>query len=128
VWDSFIYQMQIASPSPEMKVRKEMNLWTDHRIHQQPLPPKLSVANLKVCPLCDSLNARSNNACFVCGWQGQFIHDRHQVHLSLVLLMEQCPELSDGIRTATRRPTLWVQVVTFLRDKFTRHRKLDLWA
>jgi hypothetical protein len=111
-----------------MKVRNQMNLWTDSRSQQQALPPKLSVANLKVCPLCDSLNARSNPSCFVCGWQGQFIHDRHQVHLSLVLLMEQCPELNEELNAKSHRPSLLAQVIRFFGRMFARRRKLDLLA
>ena len=105
-----------------------MNLWTDNRSAQYALPPKLSVANLKVCPLCDSLNARNNPSCFVCGWRGEFIHDSHQVHLSLVLLLEQCPELADAAWEQQPRPSLLAQMVAFFRFKILRRPRLDLRA
>lgn len=105
-----------------------MKLWSERGTTKQPLPAKLAVANLKICPLCDSLNARKNNACFVCGWHGDFIHDEHRVHLSLVLLLEQCPELSEGVRLAPPKATVLARIWSFFVRRLHRHQPLDLWA
>lgn len=105
-----------------------MKLWTDRGTTKAPLPPKLAVANLKICPLCDSLNARRNNTCFVCGWRGEFIHDEHRVHLSLVLLLEQCPELAEGVRLAPPKRSLLTRIAAFFAQRVKRHKPLDLWA
>ena len=105
-----------------------MKLWTEKRMIKPPLPPKLAVASLKLCPLCDSLNARRNPTCFVCGWQGEFIHDAHRVHLSLVLLLEQCPELSEGVRLAPPKRPLLSRMRSFLLERFRKRKPLDLWA
>lgn len=104
-----------------------MKLWTD-RGTKHPLPPKLAVANLKLCPLCDSLNARKNSTCFVCGWHGDFIHDEHRVHLSLVLLLEQCPELAEGVRLAPPKVSFLNRMWAFLAGRVRRRQPLDLWA
>jgi len=105
-----------------------MKLWTEKRMIKPPLPPKLAVASLKLCPLCDSLNARRNPTCFVCGWQGEFIHDAHRVHLSLVLLLEQCPELSEGVRLAPPKRPLLSRMRSFLLERVRKRKPLDLWA
>ena len=105
-----------------------MKLWTEKGMTKPPLPPKLAVASLKLCPLCDSLNARRNQTCFVCGWQGEFIHDSHRVHLSLVLLLEQCPELSEGVRLAAPKLPLLSRIIAYVKQRFQKRQPLDLWA
>ena len=120
--------MQIRALLSEDLLSRTLKLWTDKGMIKPPLPPRLAVASLKLCPLCDSLNARRNAACFVCGWQGTFIHDSHRVHLSLVLLLEQCPELSEGVRLSPPQRSLLARVWSFFTQRFTRRKPLDLWA
>lgn len=57
---------------------------------------RIAQAHLKLCPVCDSLNALSNDECFVCSWHGQFDHDAHRIEESLVRLLISCPELELG--------------------------------
>ncbi len=120
--------MQIRALPSEDLLSKTMKLWTDKGMIRPPLPPKLAVASLKLCPLCDSLNARRNHVCFVCGWQGEFIHDAHRVHLSLVLLLEQCPELSEGVRLSPPRRPILARLWSKLTSRFRRREPIDLWA
>jgi hypothetical protein len=89
--------------------------------------PKMAAANLKLCPLCDSLNARDNATCFVCDWHGEFIDDPHRIHLSLVLLVEQCPELASEIALEPKPKTTWQRIWALLTFR-PRRRQLDLWA
>ncbi len=115
-----------------------MKLWIEKP--RRNLPAKLAVSNLKLCPLCDSLNARSNHICFVCGWHGAFITDSRSLHTSLVLLLEQCPELAEGVNLPGRHPwpVRWfAQVGESLKSAYQtvaarlqmrrRGRNLDLW-
>lgn len=90
--------------------------------------PLISLSNLKLCPLCDCLNSRSNQSCFVCGWQGKFVHDPKQIRSSLVILLEQCPELASSIRPEPlpQRPTFRQVSRTLFRLVF--RRRLDLRA
>lgn len=68
---------------------------TEYKRSYRHLPAKLAVNTLKLCPLCESLNSRSNESCFVCGWRGEFDNDPRHLHTSLVLLIESCPELAE---------------------------------
>lgn len=87
-------------------------------------PQSLSVSNLKLCPLCDSLNARTNKTCFVCGWKGEFGCDPRKLHTALVLLIERCPELAEYASIAPPRLTFKEKVSAF----FSRQRRIDLSA
>jgi hypothetical protein len=105
------------------------------------LPAKLAVSNLRLCPLCESLNARSNQVCFVCGWHGTFIHDSRSLHTSLVLLLEQCPELAEEVSTPVKKTILqrmagrialrFESLKQRIARRFSRHHNsgqhLDLW-
>ena len=53
---------------------------------------KLAQSNLKVCPLCDSLNSVENTQCCVCTWHGWFIHDPREIERGLRHLLRRCPE------------------------------------
>jgi len=54
---------------------------------------------LKRCPLCDAINAMSNEECFVCTWHGEFNHDPDNVEAGLGELLDRCPELADAMMT-----------------------------
>ena len=58
---------------------------------------KVMVQHLKVCPLCDTINSKLNGECFVCRWHGQFVHDPSRVEEGLVEMLDEYPELLDGI-------------------------------
>lgn len=89
--------------------------------------PNISLANLKLCPLCDSLNARGNCSCFVCGWEGRFVHDPRKIRTSLVILLEQCPDLAESIRIEPQKKKLTSrQVWTLFKRVFLSRGKLDL--
>ena len=91
------------------------------------IPQRLTVENLKLCPLCDSLNAKSNNSCFVCGWRGTFQSDPKKLIANLKLLMLQCPELADNVMFDSPVDRLKDRVLSFLARIFMR-RKIDILA
>ena len=88
---------------------------------------KLTTNNLKLCPLCDSLNANSNRACFVCGWQGKFVRDPHKLHTSLVLLLEQCPELYPEKKELQKGKHLIPKIVSQFRKTLRKLTKRFHW-
>ncbi len=91
--------------------------------------PDITVANLKLCPLCDSLNAKSNQCCFVCGWTGKFINDCKKLRSSLVILLEQCPDLAYSVKVKVAKPKpTWQQLWTLFKRTFFSCGKLDLKA
>jgi hypothetical protein len=53
---------------------------------------KVAATNLKRCPVCEALNAVTNNECFVCTWRGQFSHDPMDIEDGLRELLKRCPE------------------------------------
>ncbi|HEY3783250.1 MAG TPA: hypothetical protein VGL56_19395 [Fimbriimonadaceae bacterium] len=53
---------------------------------------KVAATNLKRCPVCEALNAVSNNECFVCTWRGKFSHDPMDIEDGLRELLTRCPE------------------------------------
>ncbi|RYG39002.1 hypothetical protein EON81_02195 [bacterium] len=63
-----------------------------------------AVVGLKVCPLCDALNARGNEVCFVCDWRGEFRRDRETIEDGLLSMMSRFPELVEGF-APYRKPT-----------------------
>lgn len=52
---------------------------------------------LKRCPLCNAINARSNEECFVCNWHGAFDHDPASIEAGLGELLDRCPELANAM-------------------------------
>jgi hypothetical protein len=85
---------------------------------------RLPLRKLKCCPLCESVNARQNRECFVCGWRGTFEHDAPTIERGLAGLIERCPDLA-GILLAPPRPaSLMDRLVHWLR----RRRRLDFRA
>lgn len=56
--------------------------------------PRLLLDSLKRCPLCEAVNAETSDACFVCGWAGEFERDADGVQSSLDDLVARCPEIA----------------------------------
>ncbi len=77
-------------------------------IHRSEKRRRIAQSNLKRCPLCNALNARANDDCFVCGWAGRFDHDPFRIEESLIRLIYQCPELDQEIPRVPKKPT-WLQ-------------------
>lgn len=71
--------------------------------------PRLLLDSLKRCPLCEAVNAESNRACFVCGWEGNFDRDAEEVQASFDALIAQCPDLQDMVTKPAKR-SWWSQV------------------
>lgn len=82
---------------------------------------RLAAANLKRCPLCGSVNAKSNHECFVCRWHGGFDVDPARIEESLLQLMDQCPEfIPDESLLEAEMPRFSVKA--FLKGLFRRRR------
>lgn len=71
-----------------------------------PARKRLAQAHLKRCPLCDTLNARTNDECFVCGWKGTFDSDSFRLEQGLYRMMRQMPDLRDEL---PKSPLKWWQ-------------------
>lgn len=54
---------------------------------------RLACENLKRCPVCDTLNASTNEECFVCRWHGKFYRDPVSIEEGLSKLVSRCPTL-----------------------------------
>ena len=65
---------------------------------------KPSSASYKVCPLCDGLNLKSNDCCYVCSWAGEFDSGHAIVNQKLLSLLHECPELSPYLLEPKRSP------------------------
>lgn len=79
-------------------------------------PRRLPLDKLKCCPLCNSLNAKRNVECFVCGWRGDFDTDPEQVTNALHELVLQCPAIIDIIeREPVARQSFLHRMIAFLR-------------
>lgn len=50
---------------------------------------------IKVCPVCESVNSVDQVECFVCSWQGEFIRDEVAVYAALNELILRCPSYHD---------------------------------
>jgi len=69
----------------------------DSRIDRIDAQRRRAAEALKRCPLCDAINARSNEECFVCNWHGAFDHDPVHVEAGLDELLDRCPELANAM-------------------------------
>lgn len=88
---------------------------------------KLAVNNLKRCPVCDTVNARLNDECFVCRWHGEFDTDPASVEEGLIDVLEHCPELIDSIlHIPQKRESVLRRVREWFHRKTTR--SIDLSA
>jgi hypothetical protein len=79
--------------------RHEPNMKTDsqERASRLSAHKALAVETLKQCPLCDAVNAVTNDECFQCSWHGDFIFDPVKVEAGLSELLSLCPELADAM-------------------------------
>lgn len=72
--------------------------------------------SLKRCPLCDSINARSNMECFTCRWAGEFDYSEAGIRSALDALVDRCPELS-GLAVPAPTETLGTKIRRMLRRR-----------
>ncbi len=63
---------------------------------------RLAAGDLKLCPLCRSLNASKNVECFVCRWKGHFEQDTAAIQRGLSDFLARCPEFGEHF---TQEPT-----------------------
>ena len=68
--------------------------------------PRLLLDSLKRCPLCEAVNAEASDACFVCGWTGEFERDADGLQSSLDDIVARCPEIA-ALKPKRRHPS-WV--------------------
>lgn len=73
---------------------------------------------LKVCPLCSTLNVDENAECFACTWYGSFETNQTMVRLRLAELATQCPEIV----------ALWDEPAPATRWQSIRMRFSALWS
>lgn len=88
---------------------------------------KHAVNAFKVCPLCDGLNLKENEECYVCRWSGEFDHGPILVSSRLQAILDRCPELS--VVMESRQPRLHQRIFKGIKQLFTRfRRRIDLLA
>lgn len=87
-----------------------------------PAQKRLSRRHLKVCPLCESLNAAKNAECFVCGWHGDFLRSGSVIEAALEDLIVASPELYAAVQRNLKPPTLTQRLRRWICGP------LDLWA
>lgn len=80
--------------------------------------PRLLLDSLKRCPLCEAVNAEASDACFVCGWTGEFERDAQGLQSSFDDLVARCPEIA-ALKPKRRRAS-WVDRLRRLWQKETR--------
>ncbi len=83
--------------------------------------------SFKVCPLCETLNVRENEECFVCAWHGSFENQPDRVHDAVMDILQHCPVILDCLsgepeRPKATKPTLWQKLRLLFR------RRIDLRA
>ncbi len=82
---------------------------------------KLVVDNLKLCPVCHTVNSKLNSECFVCRWHGSFDHDPEAIEDGLLDVLEQCPELIDCIlMIPPARESIWSRAFGWVKSRFSR--------
>lgn len=75
--------------------------------------------SLKSCPLCQNLNLRTSNECYVCGWRGVFEFDHESLRLGIADLEFRAPELLEVI-CAAANPRRSARLPGLLRALFVR--------
>jgi hypothetical protein len=82
---------------------------------------RLAVENLKLCPVCHTVNAKLNHECFVCRWHGAFDQDPAAIEEGLLDVLEQCPELIDCILIVPRkRSSVLSRITAWFRRRLRR--------
>ncbi|HMS54289.1 MAG TPA: hypothetical protein PKA27_02720 [Fimbriimonadaceae bacterium] len=81
----------------------------------------IALKDLKVCPLCGSLNASRNKECHVCAWHGSFEKDPHLVEEALNSLVDQSPQLLQLVNTK-QSLNIRQRILSWFR------KRLDIWA
>ena len=62
------------------------------------LRENMAAEHFMVCPLCNGLNLKENEECFVCGWHGDFDFNSALVEMRLFEMIRACPELLETIQ------------------------------
>ena len=63
-------------------IRKEVNAQTKVKRGQPGVRAEVSIADVKLCALCGTLNHKKNTECFTCGWRGTFDYDKRLLGLA----------------------------------------------
>ncbi len=95
------------------------------RLAPERLPKHLATEHFKVCPVCDALNPRQVEECFVCRWHGEFETNEAHVELALYDLVDSCPSLGDLL---VREPPKRSRLVRWLWRLLGRTHGLDIEA
>lgn len=87
----------------------------------------------KVCPLCDALNLRENDECYVCRWGGEFDQGPALVSSRLQAVIDRCPDLGRIVAVEAAGPRgrfAWVWTLGRLWGRVRRmfRRRLDFRA
>lgn len=97
-----------------MNLVATMNHWSSPHT-QSDSRRRLVQTYLKRCPLCEAINATSNESCFVCGWHGKFDQDPHRLEESLLKLISECPSYAEPV--AKPRLGWWVSLRRVFRRR-----------
>lgn len=67
--------------------------------HRIEMGRRISLDQLKRCPVCGTVNAAPVFECVTCRWHGDFIQDHEQVEEGLNELLDRCPDLAEVVLT-----------------------------
>ena len=74
---------------------KNKTHWTDFQRRVLEAQRIVTTVDLKECDLCGAINARHNQECFVCGWNGHFSVNPDAVRMGVIRMLERSQEI-DG--------------------------------
>jgi hypothetical protein len=88
---------------------------------------------LKICPLCNSLNVSASEQCFVCSWHGTFINDAEAIDGALSKMIDRCGALEkfvDSTPTPSKHKlrTFFHKLRKIIFAKLWGHKPLDFRA
>lgn len=89
---------------------------------------RFAAESLKRCPLCGAVNSRSNEDCFLCGWEGRFDYDPASIQDGLNELVERCPELAALMSAPEPPKPTWMGRLKAQINRRLFRRKLDIWV
>ncbi len=87
------------------------------------LQKRFGLVAFKICPLCDSLNVKANDECYVCRWSGSFESDPERIELAIHALLQLDDEEAEREEP---QETLIQKWRTWARNRF--RRRIDIQA